>query len=115
MFADPGQNRKAQTLIPHKHFWPYSIWSTEVECAEVENYYPHLLWYTPRGHAMIPEKEVFLYKKTKYRTFPISCDICSLVHFQPADAQGDSNMYALSYSTKSCAVCRFTSAFGRYI
>ena len=27
------------------------------------------------------------------------------------DAQDDSNMQALSYSTKSCTVCRFTSAF----
>ena len=30
---------------------------------------------------------------------------------QPIDAQDDSNMEALSYSTKSCAVCRFTSVF----
>ena len=30
---------------------------------------------------------------------------------QPTDAQDDSNMWALSYSTKSCAVRRFTSAF----
>ena len=30
---------------------------------------------------------------------------------QPTDAQDDGNMWTLSYSTKSCAVCRFTSAF----
>ena len=29
--------------------------------------------------------------------------------FQPTDAQDDNNMKALSYSAKSCAVCRFTS------
>ena len=30
---------------------------------------------------------------------------------QPTDVQDDSNMQALSYSTKSCAVRRLTSAF----
>ena len=25
MFADPGQNRKAQTVIPRKHFWLYGM------------------------------------------------------------------------------------------